>query len=49
VQLEEGPRMMTNIVGCAPDAVTIGMKVQVAFEPQTDDISLPMWRPEVDG
>jgi uncharacterized OB-fold protein len=49
VQLDEGPRMMTNIVGCAPDAVTIGMRVRVTFERQTDDISLPMWRPEADG
>jgi uncharacterized protein len=49
VQLDEGPRMMTNIVECAPDAVTIGMKVRVTFERQSDDITLPMWRPVVDG
>ena len=32
VQLDEGPRMMTNVVGCAPDDVKIGMAVQVEFE-----------------
>jgi uncharacterized OB-fold protein len=48
VQLDEGPRMMTNIVGCAPDQVRIGMRVRVCFERQTDDVTLPMWRPAVD-
>ena len=31
VELDEGPRMMTNIVGCAFDAVRIGMKVRLTF------------------
>jgi uncharacterized OB-fold protein len=31
VELEEGPRVMTNIVGCEPDEVEIGMAVQVVF------------------
>jgi hypothetical protein len=31
VELEEGPRVMTNIVGCEPDKVEIGMAVQVVF------------------
>ena len=33
VELEEGPRLMTNIVGCEPDAVSIGMDVVVDFQP----------------
>ena len=32
VELEEGPRLTTNIVGCAADAVKIGMPVEVTFE-----------------
>jgi len=32
VELEEGPRLTTNIVGCTADAVTIGMPVEVTFE-----------------
>ncbi len=32
VDLEEGPRLMTNIVGCEPDQVEIGMQVVVDFQ-----------------
>jgi uncharacterized protein len=31
VELEEGPRVMTNIVGIEPDQVTVGMPVSVVF------------------
>lgn len=33
VQLEEGPQLLTNIVGCDPDSVTIDMPVRVDFVP----------------
>jgi uncharacterized OB-fold protein len=47
VELEEGPRMPTNLVDVAPDpaAIKIGMPVQVVFEDLTDDIALPKFRP----
>ena len=47
VELDEGPRLMTNIVGCpqTPEALQLDMKVQVKFEKQTDDISLPLFEP----
>ena len=45
VTLEEGPTMMTNIVGCAPEQVTIGMEVVVIFEDWTEDISIPKFQP----
>ena len=45
VELVEGPRMMTNIVGCAPDAVRIGMPVEVTFEDVTPEITLAKFRP----
>ncbi|MFF1732163.1 Zn-ribbon domain-containing OB-fold protein [Streptomyces sp. NPDC058247] len=32
VELTEGPRLMTNIVGCAPEDVAIGMRVTARFE-----------------
>lgn len=32
VDLDEGPRVMTNIVGCDPESVSIGMKVVARFE-----------------
>jgi uncharacterized OB-fold protein len=45
VTLEEGPSMMTNIIGCAPDQVAIGMPVKVTFEDWTDEISIAKFRP----
>ena len=45
VKLAEGPHLMTNIVDCAPDAVKIGMRVRVAFEKLSDDITLPVFAP----
>jgi hypothetical protein len=46
VEIEEQPsvRLMTNIVGCGPDAVRIGMAVRVVFE-QYDDVWLPLFTP----
>lgn len=32
VDLEEGPRLTTNIVGCAPEDVHVGLEVEVTFE-----------------
>ena len=47
VELEEGPRLMTNLVGVAPDPeyIRIGMPVEVVFEDVTADIALPRFRP----
>jgi uncharacterized protein len=36
---------MTNVVGCAPDAVRIGMRVEVVFDDVTTEITLPKFRP----
>lgn len=36
VTLDEGPRMMTNIVDCNLDAVHIGQKVKVVFKQSGD-------------
>jgi uncharacterized OB-fold protein len=45
VQLDEGPKLMTNVVGCPPDAVQVGMPVEVVFEDVTPEITLPKFRP----
>ena len=47
VELEEGPRMPTNIVNIEPDPknVRIGMPVEVLFEDISDEISLPKFQP----
>jgi uncharacterized OB-fold protein len=47
VTLAEGPRMMTNIVGCpqTPEALVLDMPLEVVFEPQSDEITLPFFKP----
>lgn len=45
VELEEGPRMMTNIVDCDPDRLAVGMPVEVVFRPVADDVTLAVFRP----
>ena len=44
VDLAEGPRMMSVIVDCEPEAVQVGASVSVAFEPWSADLSLPVFR-----
>jgi uncharacterized OB-fold protein len=41
---QEGLRLTTNVVGCPPEDVHIGMAVQVAFE-QHDDVFFPVFEP----
>ena len=47
VQLDEGPRMMTNIIGVepAPENLPIDLPVEVMWEKQDDTITLPIFRP----
>jgi uncharacterized OB-fold protein len=45
VELEEGPLLLTDIVGCAPEAVEVGMPVEVSFVDATDEITLYPFRP----
>ena len=46
VELNEGPRMMTNIVGCpqTPEALKLDMPVEVTFE-TFGEIALPFFQP----
>lgn len=44
VELDEGARMMTNIVTADVEAVRIGQRVTVQFEDVTDEITLPKFR-----
>ena len=46
IELEEGPHILSNVVGVEPDAVEVGMRVAVSFEQMSDTISLPLFRPE---
>jgi uncharacterized OB-fold protein len=44
VELEEGVRMLTNLIGCAPEEVRIGMPVEVVFDDVTPEATLPKFR-----
>ena len=48
VQLEEGPRMMSNIVGIenTPENLILDMPLKVVFEDVTSDITIPKWCPD---
>ena len=51
VQLDEGPRLMSNIIDCAqtPEALQLDMALEVAFDKLDDEISLPLFRPTKKG
>ncbi len=40
VELEEGVRLVSNMLDCEPDEVRIGMPVEVAFDDISDDLTL---------
>ncbi len=44
VELSEGPRLISNIVGCAPENVQIGMAVRVRFT-DVGESTLPRFEP----
>lgn len=44
IKLAEGAKMISNLVGIAPDAIRIGMPVEVVFEQISDEITLPKFQ-----
>ena len=46
VELAEGPRMMTNIVGCAPGEVYCDMAVEVTWDHEDAGFVIPRFRPQ---
>ena len=48
VELEEQPglRLLSNVVGCAPEDMAAGMPVRVEFNDVSDDVTLPVFRPQ---
>ena len=44
IDLDEGPRLISNMIDCAVDQVKIGMPVQVIYE-DNEDYTLPKFRP----
>jgi uncharacterized OB-fold protein len=45
VDLAEGPRMMTNVVDCDSDALTVGMALQVAYRELDEEFTVPVFVP----
>jgi uncharacterized OB-fold protein len=45
VELEEGPRMISNIVGIPPDELACEMPVHVVYEDVADNVTLPKFTP----
>ena len=45
VKLDEGAKMISNLVGVAPRDIRIGMRVEVVFEDVSDEVTLPKFRP----
>jgi uncharacterized OB-fold protein len=43
IGLDEGPRIMSNVVGCGPEDVKIGARVRVLFEPVSDEAAVPLF------
>lgn len=46
VELEEGARMVTNIVESEPGKIDVGDEVEVKFSDVTDDITVPLFVPK---
>ncbi len=49
VELDEGIRMVSRVVGCASDDVEVGTPVEVTFELLSDGLGLPVFRPAGPG
>lgn len=45
VELDEGPRLMTNVVGCDPATVEIDQRVRVVFDDTGEGNALPRFTP----
>jgi len=45
VETDEGVRLTTQVVGCANEALVIGMALAVVFERVSDDVTIPKFRP----
>ena len=44
IELEEGPRIMSNVIGCKPEDVKVGMPVEIQFEDVTGEFTLPKFK-----
>jgi uncharacterized OB-fold protein len=47
VEMEEGVRMVSTLRDLDPSALELDLAVEVAFEPRSDTITLPCFRPSM--
>lgn len=45
VELDEGPRMLSNLVNVSNSEIRCGMPVEIVFDDVTEEITLPKFRP----
>ena len=45
IELDEGPRFLSNVINVDPDAVEIGMPVEVVYVERADAATLPLFQP----
>ncbi len=45
IDLDEGARVMTNIVNCPVSSISVGLRVRVTWEALTDGRHLPLFEP----
>ncbi len=48
IELQEGVRMFSNIVGAELDEIDVGMEVEVVFDDVAPDLTLPRFAPRVE-
>lgn len=46
VELAEGPHLLTRLIDVEPDNVRVGQQVEVVLAPVTEEVRLPLFRPE---
>jgi len=45
IELDEGPRLVGNVLDCPIEEVHVGMPVELCFQDLTERVTLPQWRP----
>jgi len=45
IELEEGVRLMNNVVVASNDQIEVGMAVEVVYDDVTDEVTIPRFKP----
>ncbi|MDP7575364.1 MAG: OB-fold domain-containing protein, partial [Pseudomonadales bacterium] len=44
IDLDEGPRLLSNVIDVAPEEVSIGQRVELTWE-EHDELNIPLFKP----